>query len=202
MNVSHAATKIFALVFLLFSCSISIKAQSIYELQAGTKISLRMDDEINSKVSSVNDTFTATVIEPVIVRNAVVLPVGTVIEGRVVKVAPAAGGGKNGEMEVVFEKLRFKDGEERRIEGVLVKKLYAESSPKAGILAIIGGAALGAVVGAVSNAENGVLIGAGAGAGAGTSVALLRKGKEVRIRSDEKFEIEITKNVTLPVEDF
>lgn len=202
MNVSQTATKIFASVFLLFSLLIVTNAQSIYELQAGTKIRLRMDTEINSKVSSVNDTFTATITEPVLVREVVILPVGTIIEGRVTKVDPASAGGKNGEMEVAFERLRFKDGEERAIEGILVNKLFAESTQKTGILAVIGGAALGAVFGAVSKADNGALIGAGLGAGAGTSIALLRKGKEVKIKTDEKFEIEITKNVTLPVEDF
>ena len=202
MNLSQTATKIFASVFLLFSFSVLTNAQSIYELQAGTKISVRMDNEINSQVSSVNDTFTTVVTEPVIVRDVVVLPAGTIIEGRVTKVNRADTGGKKGEMEVKFEKLRFADGEKRDIEGVLVNVLEARSSSKIGILSVIGGTAFGALIGAVSKADNGALIGAGVGAGIGTSVALLQKGKDVRIKSDEKFEIKLTKNVTLPVEDF
>lgn len=202
MNLSQTATKIFASVFLLFSFSVLTNAQSIYELQAGTKISVRMDNEINSEVSSVNDTFTTVVTEPVIVRDVVVLPAGTVIEGRVTKVNRAATGGKKGEMEVKFETLRFADGEKRDIEGVLVNILEAKSSSKIGILSVIGGTAFGTLIGAVSKADNGALIGAGVGAGIGTSVALLQKGKDVRIKSDEKFEIKLTKNVTLPVEDF
>lgn len=202
MKVSQTETKIFALVFLLFSYSLVTKAQSIYELQAGTKIRVQMDNEINSKVSSVNDTFTTTVTEPVVVRDVQILPVGTIIEGRVTKVSHASAGGKNGKMDVVFETLRFVNGGQRRIEGVLVNKLVAESSQKTSILAIIGGAALGAVIGALSEAGNGAIFGTGIGGGAGTAVALLRKGKDVKIKSDEKFEIEIKKNVTLPVKDF
>ena len=43
---------------------------------------------------------------------------------------------------------------------------------------------------------------AGIGAGAGTGAALLRKGKNVRIKSDEEFEIRLEKEVVLPVLDY
>jgi len=206
MNFWLEKTKIFALIFLsfLFFASFSlIKSQdSIYQLQSGTKIRLRMETEINSKVSSAGDTFITKIAKPVVVRETIVLPVGTVIEGRVTKVEPAAIGGQSGKMEVVFESLRFADGVKRSIEGELINELKAASIQKSNILTIIGGAAFGAIFGAVSKTENGALIGAGIGAGAGTSVAVLRKGKNVRIKSDEEFEIELKKAVSLPVQDY
>ena len=205
MNFWRMATKIFAFFSLLFASLISTNAQSnssIYELPAGTKMLVQMDNEISSKVSSVNDTFTTKVVAPVIVRETVVLPTGTIIEGRVTKVQTASAG-KGGSLTVIFETLRLANGDKREIEGILVKPLKAESSSTANVLAIIGGAAaLGGIFGAVSKAENGALIGAGIGAGAGTGIALLRKGKDVSIKTDEKFEIKLTKNVTLPVPDF
>lgn len=200
MNFWLKPTKIFAFTFLLFALSNGAHAQdSIYRLQAGTKIRLRMETEINSKVSSVNDTFLTEIAAPVIVRETIVLPAGTIIEGRVTKVEPAALGGQSGKMEVKFETLRFSGGVKRDIEGVLVNQLKAESSSTAGILSVVGGTAIGAIFGAVSKADNGALIGAGIGAGAGTGAALLRKGKNVRIRSDEEFEIRLEKEVLLPV---
>ena len=161
-----------------------------------------MDNEINSRVSGVNDTFTATTAEPVKVREAVVLPIGTIIEGRITKVKRAAAGGQNGDLTVAFETMRFTGGDKRDIQGVLVNDLNADSSQTANILTIIGGTALGGIFGAVSKANNGLLIGAGIGAGAGTGIALLKKGQEVSIKADEKFDIELTKNVTLPVLDY
>lgn len=203
MNFWLKKTKIFALLTLLFAGFISIKAQDTsFKLQPGTKIRLKMETEINSKVSSVNDTFLTKVAEPVVVRETVVLPAGTVIEGRVVKVAKAAAGGQAGKMEVVFETMRLPGGDKRKIEGVLVNALKAESSQGFNILSVVGGTALGALVGAVSKAENGALIGAGIGAGAGTGVAFARKGKNVRIKTDEEFEIELKKEVVLPVIDY
>ncbi|MGC2239069.1 MAG: hypothetical protein WA584_23140 [Pyrinomonadaceae bacterium] len=202
MNFWFKPTKIFALFSLFFLNSIFINAQSVYELPAGTKIRVRMDNEINSKVSSVNDTFTMKISEPVSIRGTVVLPIGTVIEGRVTGVKRAAIGRKNGRLTLSFEMLRLAGGEKREINGVLVNQLAVKSSQAASVLTIAGGTALGAVFGTVSKSSNGALIGAAIGTGAGAGVAFLRKGKEVRIKADEEFEIELTRKVVLPVQDY
>lgn len=203
MNFWLKQTKIFALIILFFAGSTIIQAQdSIYKLPIGTKISLQMETEINSKVSSVDDTFIAKISKPVIVREETVLPVGTIIEGRVIKIERAAAGGQAGRMEVRFETIKFPGGEKRAIEGVLVNELKAESVTATNILSVVGGTAIGALFGAVSKSNNGALIGAGIGAGAGTGVALLKKGKNVRIKTAEEFEIELKKEVVLPVQDY
>lgn len=202
MNIWRKSTKIFALISLFFLNSIFINAQTIYELPPGTKIRVRMDNEINSKVSSAGDTFTMKISEPVRVREIVVLPIGTVIEGRVTEVKRAAIGRKNGRLTVLFEMLRLTGGEKREIRGVLLNQLTTESSQTANVLTVAGGTALGAIFGTVSKAENGALIGAAIGTGAGAGVAFLRKGKDVRIKAEEEFEIELTRTVILPVQDY
>jgi len=203
MNFRRQTTKIFAFIFLFFGSFLILNAQdSIYQLEAGTKIRVQMDNEISSDVSSVNDTFTTVIAEPFKVQETIILPVGTIIEGRVTSVEPASIGGKSGKLSVRFETIRFENGEKRTIEGVLVNELKALRSHKASVLAVLGGTAIGALIGAVSKSGSGALIGAGIGAGAGTGVALVRKGKNVRIKSDAKFEIELTKQVTLPVVDY
>jgi hypothetical protein len=203
MNFRRQSTEIFAFLFLFFGSFLTLNAQdSIYRLEAGTRIRVQMDAEVSSEVASVNDTFTTVIAEPLRVRETIVLPVGTVIEGRVTQVAPAAIGGKSGRLSVRFETIRFETGERRTIEGVLVNELKAASTAKTSVLAVIGGTAIGALIGAVSKSGSGALIGAGIGAGAGTGVALARKGKDVRIKTAEKFDIELTKQVTLPVLDY
>lgn len=205
MNLRLIKTEVFAFFILLFATFISTNAQiepSIYQLPEGTLIRLQMDNEINSKVGGVNDTFTATIADPVTVREAVVLPIGTIIEGRITKVRRASAGGKGGSLEVSFQTLQLADGVKLPIEGVLVNELKAESSSATNVLAILGGTAIGGIVGAISRVENGALIGAGIGAGAGTGAAFLRKGKDVSIKAEEKFEIKLTKTVNLPARDF
>ncbi len=207
MNFWRLTTKIFAIFYLLFVISSFAQAQtengsSIYELPAGTIIKVQMDNGINSKVSSVNDTFTTTIIEPVEIRGTAVIPIGTIIEGKVIKVKRAAIGNKNGSLIVSFETMTFADGQKREIKGVLVEELKVETSQTTTALAIIGGTAIGGIFGAVSKVKNGALLGAGIGAGAGTGIAFLRKGKDVEIETKEKFEIKLTKEVTVPVRDF
>lgn len=179
-----------------------VKTSSIYELKIGTKIRVRMDNEINSRSSSVNDTFTVQVAEPIIVQGIVVLPVETVITGRVVAVKSATSGGKGGVLKIRFESLRLKTGQKRIIDAVLAAEPHARSSSLRNTLAIIGGTAIGALIGAVSKVQGGVFVGAGIGAAAGTGAVLFRKGKEVRIKADEKFEIKLVKKVSLPSEGF
>ncbi len=202
-------TVIFALSFiLLFVNSVSIFGQdedsisSVYDLEPGTKIKVRMANEINSKSFGVNDTFSVRVAEPLEVRNVIVLPAELIVEGRITEVKRASLAGKDGDLEVVFETLRLEDGTKLDIEAVLVNELKVETSNTPTILAVIGGTAIGALIGAVSGSDNGALIGAGLGAGAGTGTALLRKGKDVRIKTDETFEIKLAKKITLPARDF
>lgn len=197
-------TKVFAFFLLFFANSLVINGQpgSLYRLPAGTRIMLRMDDGISSKFSSEKDTFTTSVAANVVVREVVVLPAGTVVRGRIEGVSRAEAGGRSGKIHVKLDVLQFDNGDKRTIEGVLVRELKAEGSAKSGIISVIGGTALGAVLGAATGSDNGALIGAGLGGGIGTGVALLRKGKDVGIKDDEEFEIELKKEVILPVRDY
>jgi hypothetical protein len=196
------STKIFALFLLFFANSILVYSQSVYELPSGTKFRVRMDNEISSKVSSVGDTFTMKISEPVLIHEAVALPIGTIIEGRVTKVRRASIGRKNGTMVVTFEMLHLAGGLKREMKGILVNQLIAESTQTTNILTVAGGTALGAIFGAISKSSSGALIGAGIGTGTGAGIAFLQKGKDVRIKAEEEFEIELTTNVVLPVQDF
>ena len=205
MNLRFMKTEVFAYFFLFFASFISINAQtdwSINQLPAGTLIRLQMDNEINSEVARVNDTFTATTSAPVTVNESIVVPIGTLIEGRITKVRRASSGGKSGFLEVSFQTMQLANGTRLAIEGFLVKKLRAESSRSTKVLTILGGAALGGIVGGISKVKNGAWIGTGIGAGAGAGVAFLRKGRNVSIKADEEFEIKLTKNVNLPAQDF
>ena len=211
MSLFQKPMIVIAFIFsLLFVNPIVLVAQTtskqsrtnIYELQVGTKIRLQMDNEINSKSSSVNDTFTAKVVKPIVVDGVTILPVDVIVEGRVIDVRSAASAGKGGKLEVRFEKLRFKNGLTRNIDAVLVNPLKSKSAGSKNALTVIGGTIIGALIGVFAKSDSGALIGASLGAGVGTGTVLIRKGKEVRIKADKKFEIELKKKVTLPAEGF
>jgi hypothetical protein len=161
-----------------------------------------MDVELSSRVATVNDTFTAAIARPVMIHDVVVLPVGTVVEGRVVGVERAAGTRQAGRLDIVFESMRTANSKPVRIEGSMTKELVPDSSAKLNAMSVLGGGVIGGAIGALSRSASGALIGAGVGAGAGTGIALLKKGKEVCIREDEEFEIVLKKEAVLPVLDY
>lgn len=201
MKVFKTATKIFGLIFPLLFVS-SVYSQNIYTLPIGTEIYARMDNEINSKVFNINDTFTATVSKPLIVQEAEMLPIGTIIEGRIIKIKSAGFGKKSGSFEVRFEKLKLPDGAERRIDAELVSLAESKSSTTSNAVLVGGGTIIGALFGALVDKSKGALIGAGTGFGIGTIAVLLQKGKEARIKSNQEIRIRLRRAVTLPVEDF
>lgn len=201
MKIFADATKIFSLVLSLFFVN-SISGQSIYTLPVGTRIEARMDNEINSKISSVGDTFTVTVSKPLIIQDREMLPIGTILEGKILQVASAGFGKRFGSLKVRFETLQFPDGEKRQIEGELLneEKPKSPQTPKAVLLG--GGTIIGALFGAIIDKSRGAVIGAGTGLGIGASAVFLQKGKEARIKADEEVRILLKREVTLPVENF
>jgi hypothetical protein len=203
MNRFATVAKLAVPLFLIFANSSILSAQpdSLYRLPAGTRIRLTLDSEISTRFSSLNDTFFASVVKPVVIRDTVVLPAGTIVEGRISKVSRPGSGGQNGRLDVRFETLKISN-ETRPIDGVMISKVRADSSSSFRVLSVLGGAVAGAVAGAVSGSGSGALIGAGVGAGAGTGIALFKKGKHARIRKDEVIEIELRTAVMLPVLDY
>jgi len=161
-----------------------------------------MDVELSSRVARKDDTFTSTVVRPVKIGESVILPAGAVVEGLVTGAESAGVGHKNGKLEVTFETLKVvANAPPRRIEGELVNRFGNSSSQTGSILGVLGGTAAGALIGSLGG-SNGALIGAAVGGGVGTGVALLKKGKDVRIKKNEEFEIVLRKDVVLPVMDY
>ncbi len=156
-----------------------------------------LDAELSSAVATRDDTFLATVVRPLSVSETVVVPSGSIVEGRVMAAAPAGLAGRGGRLEVVFESLRIGPAT-RSIDASLVKPLDRRSSSLFTLLSIAGGTAVGAVLGGTRDGR-GALIGAGIGGGIGTGVAVARKGKNVRIRKGDEFEIVLNREVTVPV---
>lgn len=205
MKPNRDATAVFAAqVLLIFAFSGQHYSQDpapnrrFYGIPAGTEITVKMDNEINSRSSRVDDTFTVTVSEPVEVDGAVVLPTGSVIEGRVTSVRKAAAGRKDGSLGIIFETLILGNDKSRPIEGVIEREDEEPETHAADILTVIGGTAAGTVLGTTLGSKSGTLLGSAVGGGAGIGMVLLKKGSEFRIRADEEFRVRLTRSVELP----
>jgi hypothetical protein len=161
-----------------------------------------MEVEINSASASRNDTFVATVVKPLILNGVEMLPAGIEVEGRVTEVSRAAAGGRDGKLNIRFERLKFSDGRTRPIEGAIVGEVKAEPKGTFNTLAILGGLGAGTLIGSASKSTSGILAGAGIGTGIGVGIAFLRKGREARIRGGQEFEMELKNEVIMPAKDY
>lgn len=204
MNISAKATVVFTFFSILFFAG-SAQSQisdSIYTIKKGTQIRVRMDNEINSEVSSVGDTFTTTVSSPVLVRGVEILSVGTIIEGKIISVKSASFGRRNGSFEVKFETLYLPNGVKRQINAGLVSVEKFDSAQRANAMTIVGTTGLGAMFGTFFEKTRGALIGAGVGLGIGAGAIFLQKGKEARIKAGEEITVLLRQDVTLPPQDY
>ncbi len=189
------------LIFGIYGAALA-QRDSIYRLPVGTRIKLKLDAELSSRVSSVGDTFIASIAQPVVIREVIVLPAGTEVEGRVFEAKPASAGGRSGKLDLSFLTIRWSNELIRDIDGMLVTKLKAKPSSFPGLLSIFGGAAVGAIFGGITRSSRNILLGGGIGAGVGTAIAMRRKGNDVKIGKGVEFEIELKREVVLPVSDY
>ena len=204
MNTFVFGSKVFAVTTLIFLSSVSSAAQvqPVNVLPEGTRIRVRMDVEVNSRSASKGDTFLVRTAEPVRNRGVMVLPRGAVIEARITAARRAAIGGTGGALEIRFERLRVGREETVPLNAVLASPVKKASRGVFNVLAIAGMTAAGALIGSASDSSNGAAFGALIGAGAGTGTVLMRKGQDVRIRTDEEFEIELKRELVLPTTDY
>lgn len=186
-------------------------AESMYSVDAGTVFRVRMDRTISSKSAKVGETFTVTVTEPVYSSNGVVVvPVGSKLLARIDSVKPADKGGKVGEIDAGFIELRLPNGRRRAISGSLTDldagKTSSDNEGSATgdkmknrkVIFIGGGAAGGAILGAIVGGGKATAIGAIAGAGAGILGERLMKGAEAEVKSGAEFGVYLNRRISLP----
>ena len=199
-------TKVFAVLSLIFLNSFAASAQtqseSIYVLPKGKKIRVRMDTEINSRINTVNDTFIVRIAEPVSNNGETLLPAGLIIDGRILNASAAEFGGVDGKLKVDFVRLRLSRNQAIVFDAGPSKPIKAPSQGWFKAVTIGGMTLVGGLLGAASDAKGGALIGAAIGAGSGSGVALLKKGREVKIKTNQIFEIELKQDVTLPAKEY
>jgi hypothetical protein len=159
-------------------------SRSGMELPAGTVLTVRMIDPVDSEVSHVGETFRASIDEPVVVGSDQVIPRGADV---VVKLVDDKQSGKiSGKTELTLDLVSvFVNG---KIVDINTESVTRESSSRAGRSGkVIGGtAALGAIIGALAGGGKGAAIGAAGGAGVGTAAQVATKGQRVHIPSETR----------------
>jgi hypothetical protein len=154
-----------------------------YELPAGSEISVRTNEAIDSATATEGQTFEAQVTRDARDANGdLVIPRAS--EARIVIKSASQGGRIRGQSDLVLDLQSVAiNGRQYAIETVDVtqkgKSGVGANKRTAGYTG--GGAALGAVIGAIAGGGKGAAIGAGAGAGAGALTQILTKGGSIKV---------------------
>lgn len=164
-------------------------------IPAGTTVSVRMVDGLDSEVNQVGDTFRASLDSPLRVEGRVVAPAGADVQGRVTDVKSA--GRFKGRSELTLQLTRLQmNGKSYELESS-VWNAKGRSEGKQTAAAVGGGAALGAIIGAIAGGGKGAAIGSVAGAGAGGGVSAATKGKQIKVQPEDVLQFRLTNDVTV-----
>ena len=162
-------------------------------LQSGTEFSVRLEQALSSKTALVEDSFDATVYEPVLSGSAIALPAGTSLRGIVRSVSPAERPSKAGRLDLDFYALYLGDTK-LEVRGRVVEigphpRKGASAARKVGIGGVLGGV-LGAVLSGGATVVVGIVVG-GAGALLGTKgeEATLPEGTLLTVRLDRPLDL-------------
>ena len=138
---------------------------------AGTELTLALDSTLSSETSQVGDSFTATVIEPIVLEDRTVIPEGSKIHGKVTEATPAKRGAGQAKLSLAFSSLRLTSGFDTAITGSFQEITESKKSRNAKVIggSAAGGALLGRILG---KNTKGAVIGAIVGGGIGTAVVV------------------------------
>jgi len=161
------------------------RAASGMTIPAGTVITVRMIDSIDSDVTGEGERFRASIDDPLVVDNQVVIPRNADATVQVVRVAQS--GRISGSDEISLKLFDITvDGRSYEIATNYAEvKTGGKGKSTAKTTAVTTG--IGAALGAILGGGKGAAIGAGAGAGAGVAVSASR-GKQLSIPSETRLD--------------
>lgn len=172
------------------------KSSSSLTIPAGTRISIRTIDSIDSTKNRVGYRFQASLEEPLFVDGNVVVPKGADVYGRLEGSKETGTFTGRSELKLTLTGIVVQGRTVPLVTGEyeLSGKSKGESTAKR----TAGGAALGGIIGAIAGHGKGAAIGAATGAGVGAGSEIITKGEQVKIPSETLLYFTLQQSVTIP----
>jgi len=166
-------------------------------VQAGTELTLALDTTLSSETSQAGDTFSATVVEPIVMDGRDVIPAGSTIHGTVTDATPAKRGAGQAKLGLSIDALRLPSGYHTDIVGSFQE---ISASKKGRNAAVIGGSAAGgALLGRILGKDTrSTVIGAIVGGGIGTAVLVGKEREQAVIPADTPFGVRLEQTIQVP----
>lgn len=158
-------------------------------ISAGTGIEITVDQTVSSKDNNTGDHFEASLAEPVVVGDKVVIPKGTRAVGKVTSAKSAGRFKGNAEISVTLTSLML-EGKKYEVHASEVTQ-SGKGRGKRTAVGAGGGAVVGGLIGALAGGGKGAAIGAGAGAGAGTAGTAFTGDRDITIRPETRLRFKL-----------
>jgi hypothetical protein len=162
---------------------------------AGTQLSIRLVDALDSEKNQVGDSFRATLNAPVVIEDEVVVPQDADVQGRVVDVKSAGRYAGAATMVLELTSVSFNGKTYNLTTNQWTRETKGRGKSTAGKVG--GGAVLGAIIGGIAGGGKGAAIGTVAGAGAGGGVATVGKGTQIHLGSEALLSFSLQNPVTV-----
>jgi hypothetical protein len=143
-------------------------------LQPGTFVTVRTNQPLSSDHNQPGDTFSGTLVQPVVVDGVVVAQRGETVYGRVAETQKAHSGNSS-RLGLELTSLTLADGTQVPVRTQLVSRQGSTTPAGEQVGTVATTTAIGAAVGAAADWGRGAAIGAGAGAAAGLVGVLLTR---------------------------
>jgi hypothetical protein len=164
-------------------------------IPAGTTLTVRLIDPVDSSVNQIGETFRASLDEPLVVGGRTIAARGANVTTKLVSVEEAGRISGRSELALVLYDVTI-NGRKYEITTEEVSQ-QGSSRGQQSATRISGLAAIGAVIGAIAGGGKGAAQGAAAGAGAGTAVQVLTHGDNVQIPAESRLDFTLAKPLDL-----
>jgi hypothetical protein len=187
----YAVDRIASVTFGPAASSTGTRARTVEgtAIPAGTTVTARMIDTINSDVTNAGESFRASLDEPLIVNGRTVVPKGADVMVKIVSVDES--GRLAGREEIAIELSEIVTDRGRYVAQSSHAVVAAKSRGEENLKVIGGTAVVGAIIGAIAGGGKGAAIGAATGAGAGAAVQAIR-GQRVQIPSESRLDFTLS----------
>lgn len=165
-------------------------------IPAGTRISVRTIDAIDSTKNGVGYRFQASLEQALWIDGHIAIPKGADVYGRLDESKETGTFAGRSQLKLQLTGIVVKGQTLPLVTGEyeVSGKSKTESTAKRSI----GGAAIGTIIGAIAGGGKGAAIGAGAGAGVGAGSEIITKGDQVKIPSETLLDFTLQQSVTIP----
>jgi hypothetical protein len=172
------------------------KSSSSVTIPAGTRISVRTIDSIDSTRNRMGDRFQASLEQDLFIDGKLVVPNGADVYGRLEESTQTGTFTGRSELRLTLTGIVVHGQTVPLVTGEY--ELSGKSKGKSTAKRTVGGAAVGSIIGAIAGGGKGAAIGAGTGAGVGAGSEIITNGDQVKIPSETLLEFTIQQSVTLP----